>query len=842
MNKLPYWHLVNPLPSFHDVESGTVIEMTAKVYGAMNDLINEYNRFAEEVNKELDGIATKTVDEQREFISSVTKTNRTFFDCIRDYVKARTVELDAVDLTTADILQEFGDATDKVVSQDALTKQIMNKQKEFVFISLQAIPGCYDGQCNETGDTARVHSIHYVQPGEEFKLSTRIGKFGMPGYIFLDNAENIIETGLVGDNTQLIYTDYEIVAPADAFKLIVQSTNSYYPPELKKAVDSYLPSFYKKSEIDTQRNYLNAGVYISGNNSVSVLTFTKDSEKLTLHFTGKLVFRACGIATGGLDWSSISTDISDFVTIAGENVDVTIPTFDQFLVYNVGTNKLALRNYKQCLSDDIVLMINGWGNPCGGELMKYITVPEEVPEDFKETVIAAHSGVYVGAAGSDTAVTWRRDEVDTYKLFLTIPHKLRIRYAGGHFDAPDWSSISTDISDFIETDENTATILIDNYGKRLVFNVDDKKIHIRAEAEKIVGDIVLMINGYGSPCGGALMRYIDLGRIVELEAFADEMKSKEVSLEAEADEKIKQFAALFNNAGAVESFIFFTDPHLTQFRGEAWRADFEKYMAQLAKVYNTAPVDRVICGGDWLGHEELPADACYRLGLIDSTMKKYFKKYNLLVGNHDTNYQGSLTEGAARYTGRISNETIKNLWARNKEELYYIEDTSNTRFFFLDTNAPEDDTNGGWDEEYLTEQKKWFATNLRENNVDNIAVMIHIFINIERDGAGVWNGNWSIQPVAQDFKNIISAFNSRGTISVGGENFDFSNATGKIRFVMCGHKHEDGIFDIDGLPVIMTDEMRAGDRPTFDLCLADYTANKLYLKRVGTGEDRTVDI
>ena len=262
MNKLPYWHLVNPLPSFHDVESGTVIEMTAKVYGAMNDLINEYNKFAEEVNKELDGIATKTVDEQREFISSVTKTNRTFFDCIRDYVKARTVELDAVDLTTADILQEFGDATDKVVSQDALTKQIMTRQSEDVSISLESIPGCFDGNCNDLGDTARVHAIQYVSPGEVYKLTTKIGKYGMPGYIFMDNADNVINTGLVGDGTQLTYTDYEIVAPPDAFKLIVQSTNSYLPPVLKKVVFFYTNKF---DEILIEKKSANL--------------FDKDSEK-----------------------------------------------------------------------------------------------------------------------------------------------------------------------------------------------------------------------------------------------------------------------------------------------------------------------------------------------------------------------------------------------------------------------------------------------------------------------------------------------------------------------------------------------------------------------------------
>ena len=145
------------------------------------------------------------------------------------------------------IVQEAGDSKDKIMSQKAISELVATRFKSDEPVELNVETTHYNTDGTHNSDVARVHAIHHVQPGEEFKLSTRIGKYGMPGYIFLDNANNILETGLVGDNTQLIYTDYEIVAPADAFKLIVQSTNSYYPPLLKKAVYSYLPIFYKKT-------------------------------------------------------------------------------------------------------------------------------------------------------------------------------------------------------------------------------------------------------------------------------------------------------------------------------------------------------------------------------------------------------------------------------------------------------------------------------------------------------------------------------------------------------------------------------------------------------------------
>lgn len=50
MIQLPYWHMTNSKPAFFDSESATAIEQTAKLYAAMQDLINEYNKFAETVN------------------------------------------------------------------------------------------------------------------------------------------------------------------------------------------------------------------------------------------------------------------------------------------------------------------------------------------------------------------------------------------------------------------------------------------------------------------------------------------------------------------------------------------------------------------------------------------------------------------------------------------------------------------------------------------------------------------------------------------------------------------------------------------------------------------------
>lgn len=50
MIRLPRWVLNNRYPSAYDRESVTAIEMVAKLYGAMNELIDEYNAKMEEID------------------------------------------------------------------------------------------------------------------------------------------------------------------------------------------------------------------------------------------------------------------------------------------------------------------------------------------------------------------------------------------------------------------------------------------------------------------------------------------------------------------------------------------------------------------------------------------------------------------------------------------------------------------------------------------------------------------------------------------------------------------------------------------------------------------------
>ena len=74
MNTLPKWVLANPIPAIHDFESLTVLDQTARIYGAMNQLINEWNKMIEQ----LSGFEKSETESREEFELKITKVIREF--------------------------------------------------------------------------------------------------------------------------------------------------------------------------------------------------------------------------------------------------------------------------------------------------------------------------------------------------------------------------------------------------------------------------------------------------------------------------------------------------------------------------------------------------------------------------------------------------------------------------------------------------------------------------------------------------------------------------------------------------------------------------------------------
>lgn len=79
---LPKWMLTHTRPSINDTESCTIIEQTAKIYGAMNELITEYNSFADNVNKIITDFTADTTKNQNEFEIAIRQEFQDFIDAV----------------------------------------------------------------------------------------------------------------------------------------------------------------------------------------------------------------------------------------------------------------------------------------------------------------------------------------------------------------------------------------------------------------------------------------------------------------------------------------------------------------------------------------------------------------------------------------------------------------------------------------------------------------------------------------------------------------------------------------------------------------------------------------
>lgn len=414
---------------------------------------------------------------------------------------------------------------------------------------------------------------------------------------------------------------------------------------------------------------------------------------------------------------------------------------------------------------------------------------------------------------------------DTHYLKVDFTDNIGVYYKGSKIEATFTPENTAELGDDVEiTSEKVATIYIPTY-RHLVYNQFDGLFHFRIGANYQDGDICLIKTGYAYPVGGTLFDEWCIRNVVNNKNKIDAISN---TPQFYGDGIVENFAGKLNNTGSVEKFLFFTDPHLCE--GEGWESQFTIYKNALKKYYSASPVDFAICGGDWLGNSDLQEEACYKLGFIDKQMKEVFGRYYPVLGNHDTNYQGKLTEDGENNVGQLTDNTIKNLWFNEYETKYYSFMGQKTRFYVFDTGIDWTATLG----DYENTQCGWFIDNLKANKDDNIVIVLHIFYN---------TSDMTIHPFSRKLTEIANAYNTRGSVILNGTTHSFSGVNnGKVRFVLSGHLHADHVTSVNNIPVIVTTETRAGGTPTFDLCLIDYQNNKLELVRVGSGDNRTITI
>ena len=104
---LPKWVFSGTTPSVYDTESGTCIEMTAKVYNAMRELQTSYNSFVDEINSTLTEFINTTNADQEEFKEHIDKIMHDYISMLDD--KINMLETETINEVTEFINQSLND-------------------------------------------------------------------------------------------------------------------------------------------------------------------------------------------------------------------------------------------------------------------------------------------------------------------------------------------------------------------------------------------------------------------------------------------------------------------------------------------------------------------------------------------------------------------------------------------------------------------------------------------------------------------------------------------------------------------------------------------------------------
>ena len=297
---------------------------------------------------------------------------------------------------------------------------------------------------------------------------------------------------------------------------------------------------------------------------------------------------------------------------------------------------------------------------------------------------------------------------------------------------------------------------------------------------------------------------------------------------SEIKEKIENFSSLMLNKSSVTPFMFFTDFHFLN--EENWEGDTAKTLVELGGVYNSAPVNFCLYGGDTLARTTTAkimtaSKAMYYLSTFQQMCEDTFgiDTYLPLVGNHDYNAYSTISGS------HLTENDIMNASYRRKGKLYYKYEDTQATIYCLNTGV-----NTGGMTAYRWAQIDWLANSLLENDPAHAIIAMHTILN---DG--------TIAPfiVYTEANAICAAYNSHTTITKNNKTYDFTGCTGKVEMFIGGHLHSDAYYGItDGITYVTRTRSSNVINPTFDLVMCDWDNRIAYFKRFGTGDDLTLDL
>lgn len=175
MNKLPLWRLTEGLPAYKDAESATALEQTYKVYKAMNELVDEYNKFSANLEKHINDYINSTTKDLDEFKIGLRQEFQDFIDVV-------DVKIDTMETT---ILAEC---------TEEMNRYVQNEIKQMIHdLGQQEIDEIYDNFASEVAtiktDYLRKDEASTIYATKE-EVAGQLSGDALNGYLTKEEAGN----------------------------------------------------------------------------------------------------------------------------------------------------------------------------------------------------------------------------------------------------------------------------------------------------------------------------------------------------------------------------------------------------------------------------------------------------------------------------------------------------------------------------------------------------------------------------------------------------------------------------------------------------------------------------
>ena len=102
MEKLPFWRATKGYPANYDSETATAIEMVAKLYGTMDEMIEEHNKFMSEYETKVTDFATKYNESNEVFTVEMRQEFQDFIDTVELHLRKQVKRVEDAELYMRD--------------------------------------------------------------------------------------------------------------------------------------------------------------------------------------------------------------------------------------------------------------------------------------------------------------------------------------------------------------------------------------------------------------------------------------------------------------------------------------------------------------------------------------------------------------------------------------------------------------------------------------------------------------------------------------------------------------------------------------------------------------------